>query len=166
MKRLVVRNKNRSGFIQGQTALWAMAIAISAVVGQAKAETLPGGDQVTASSPQIAWRTNLRLAWTEAAKRNVPMVIFITSDRCHFCDVMKRDTWSDDGVSQLVAGRYLAIELKPGRNAEALSQMEVPAYPTTLVATHDGKIVAHRVGYQSAMEMRSLLAEAEASQRR
>jgi hypothetical protein len=74
---------------------------------------------------------------------------------------MKRDTWHDRAISRQISRRFVAIELDAQRNAQTLTQLSVPAFPTTLVASPVGKVVSHRVGYQSPDEMLALLGDAE-----
>lgn len=126
-----------------------------------QAQTPVGEQRLVAASSQITWHSDLRSGWAEAKSRNVPMVVFVTSDRCHYCDAMKRDTWASATVAGRIASRFVAIELTPDRNAQALAHIDVPAYPTTLVALADGKVVAQRVGYQGVTELLGLLAQAE-----
>ena len=106
---------------------------------------------------KVYWHTNLSSGWAEAKKRNLPMVIFITSERCTYCDAMKRNSWCNDQIQRSVSSQFVAIELKPGRNDATLSKIDVPAFPTTLVGIPDGKIISHAVGYQPPTELQSLL---------
>ena len=87
------------------------------------------------------------------------MVIFVTSQNCHYCDAMKRDTWRDAGIRRRVANEFIAIELTLDRNAEALSRIGVKAFPMTLVGLPEGRIVSHRKGYQNAAALNDVLEE-------
>ncbi|MCO8122994.1 thioredoxin family protein [Stieleria sp. TO1_6] len=109
------------------------------------------------SSQDILWHEDFQLGWSEAKRLGRPMLIFITSGRCHYCDAMKRDTWCNGGVLQRVKQHYVAIRLTPDRNASVLNRINVPAYPTTLIGHPDGHIVAHKIGYQPPGEMQLLL---------
>ncbi|WP_146522046.1 thioredoxin family protein [Stieleria varia] len=107
----------------------------------------------------VQWHDNLEAGWRQARQLKRPMVIFITSRQCIYCDAMKRDTWCDQSVTQQLRDGYVAIRLTPEHNAETLSRIKVPAYPTTLIGLPEGKVVAHRIGYQPANTVRSLLGE-------
>lgn len=87
------------------------------------------------------------------------MVIFITSNRCSYCDAMKNSTWRDQSVLQKIRNGFVAIRLTPDRNGDDLKRIHVPAYPTTLVGTPKGRVVGHRIGYQPAGEVHTLLGE-------
>ncbi len=158
MNRIMVFAGIRSG-IRSWAALGFAAIVLFSVTQRASAEP----NYVAASgqnSSRIDWHTDLRSGWSDARRRNLPMVIFITSGRCHYCDAMRRDTWRNDSIRRRIAGRFVAIELTPERNARTLSKIHVPAYPMTLLGIPAGKVIAHRIGYQPPNAMLALLAEA------
>jgi hypothetical protein len=115
---------------------------------------------VLPTGPNITWHNSLDAGWAESRRRQVPMVIFITSKQCHYCDSMKRDTWCDPSVRQRMAGDFVAIELTPARNSHTLSRIDVKMYPMTLVGLPAGKIISHRLGYQPPSGLHGLLSEA------
>jgi len=125
--------------------------------------SIQDGDQGRAG-PMVAWHNNLKSGWREAKRRGVPMVIFITSDNCVYCDAMKQNTWCDKQVQRRLAGKFVAIRLNTLRNRETLSRIQVQTYPTTLLGSPNGKVIGHRVGYQPPAELQSFLAEAEPQQ--
>ncbi|EMI23052.1 hypothetical protein RMSM_00029 [Rhodopirellula maiorica SM1] len=108
----------------------------------------------------MTWHRTLRAGWQEARRRNVPMVIYISTDHCVYCDAMKRDTWCDETVEQRVSQDFVAILLTPQENQATLGRIDVSAYPTTLIGVPEGKIVGHRTGYQPAAAVHQFLSEA------
>ena len=148
--------------IRSLAALGLAVIVFSSIARHSSADTPQSYVSIgNARASEIYWHTDLRSGWAEAHQRKLPMVIFITSNRCHYCDAMKRDTWRNDSIRRQIAGGFVAIELNPQRNAETLARIDVPAYPTTLLGIPDGKVIAHRVGYQQPNQLRGLLAEAD-----
>ncbi len=113
----------------------------------------------TVTAPTIQWHEDLNSGWRESRRRNVPMVIFITSDHCSYCDAMKRDTWCDGSIRTRIAGGFVAIRLNPRRNAATLSRIRVKMYPTTLVGLPQGKVVGHRLGYRPPAALHQLLSD-------
>ena len=91
------------------------------------------------------------------------MVIFITTDRCRYCDAMKQDTWCNDSIRSRLRD-FVAIRLTPQRNSATLGRINVKMYPTTLMGVPEGKIVSHREGYQPPAAVHQLLTESESSQ--
>ncbi|TWU57525.1 thioredoxin family protein [Rubripirellula reticaptiva] len=117
----------------------------------------PSFQQSTAAPPLVSWHRSLESGWEESRRRNVPMVIYITTERCTYCDAMKRDTWCDQDVQQDLANGFVAIQLSQQENSATLDRIKVTTYPTTLIGVPQGKIVAHRTGYQPALAIKSLL---------
>ena len=111
-------------------------------------------------SPEISWHNSLESGWRESRRSGRPMVIFITSDRCKYCDAMKQSTWCESSVRRRIGRGFVAIRLKPGQNDESLSRIDVPMYPTTIVGSPAGKVIAHRTGFQPPGSLHELLTDA------
>lgn len=109
----------------------------------------------------VVWHETLEAGWQESRRRDVPMVIYITTENCKYCDAMKRDTWCEQTVRQRLARGFVAIRLNPKRNSATLSRIDVQTYPTTLVGIPEGKIIGHRKGYQPPAALHGLLTEAK-----
>jgi thioredoxin-related protein len=105
----------------------------------------------------IVWHDDLDSGWRESKRTGRPMVIFITSSHCRYCDAMKSATWHDLGVKSRVGNEFVAVQLCPERNAKELSRIQVDVYPTTLVALPQGKVIDHRKGYQPPDLLHALL---------
>lgn len=109
----------------------------------------------------VVWHETLEDGWRESRRRGIPMVIYITSDRCSYCDAMKRNTWCDESIRHRLSREFVAIRLKRGRNSATLGRIDIQTYPTTLVGVPEGKIVSHRTGYQPPSALHGLLTEAK-----
>jgi hypothetical protein len=105
----------------------------------------------------IIWHGDLDSGWRESKRTGRPMVIFITSSHCRYCDAMKAATWRDLGINSRVGNEFVAVQLCPERNAKELSRIQVDVYPTTLVALPQGKVIDHRKGYQPPDLLHALL---------
>ncbi len=112
---------------------------------------------LAAAEPVIEWQHDFQAGWSLSKQTGRPMVIYITSDHCRYCELMKRDTWSMPQIVKRMSGRFIGIRLTPDEHAQVLSRIKVPAYPMTLVALPEGKVVDHVVGYRTAAELQLLL---------
>lgn len=126
-----------------------------------RAEVSNADRSVTDSGVQ--WHEDLNAGWAESRRSGRPMLIFITSDQCRYCDAMKQSTLSDRHVMGRIKDRFVAIRLSPTRNASVLGRIRVAGYPTTLVGLPEGKVLDHRVGYQPVRELLRLLDRAEST---
>ena len=130
-------------------------VLVSGASTFAEMPNVPEGTQP--QSTAVVWHENFDTGWQEARRRGIPMLIYITSDRCHYCQAMKRDTWCDQSVLARVAKDFVAIRLSPRDNSHVLNRIDIPAYPMTLIGIPQGKIIDHRVGYQPPARMHELL---------
>ncbi|MGB7345217.1 MAG: thioredoxin family protein [Pirellulaceae bacterium] len=112
-----------------------------------------------AAAVPVAWHTDLQSGWREAKRLDIPMVIFITTDDCVYCDAMNQNTWCDQSVQQRLAGKFVAIRLNPRNNQKTLSRIKVDTFPTTLLGTPNGKVIGHRIGYQPPAALQTFLSD-------
>ena len=117
------------------------------------------GQSGVVREPEIQWFDSLESGWKAARETGRPMVIFITSEHCLYCDAMKKNTLCEPSVRDRLLKRFIPIRLRPDSNARVLSRVEVTAFPTTLVAHPRGKVVAHRIGYQPVDQFHQFLSE-------
>ena len=140
---------NAQGQSDGYSEPTALAASKTSLVGP---EASANGSQ-----KQIFWHENLESGWRESRRLGRPMVIFITSARCRYCDAMKAETWSDFGIENRIGSEFVAVRLTPELNSMELSRISVQVYPTTLVALPQGKVVDHRTGFQPPSLLHGLL---------
>ena len=105
------------------------------------------------------WHEELETGWKASKETGLPMLIFITSKQCSFCEAMKVNTLCDPTVRARLFRRFIPIRLRPDANNRVLSRIKVTSFPTTLVAHPGGKVVAHRIGYQPVDRFHELLSE-------
>lgn len=125
------------------------------------------GGQELASSTVVAsestneprWHEELEAGWEASKETGLPMLIFITSEQCTFCDAMKENTLCDPTVRERLFRRFIPIRLRPDANNRVLSRIKVTTFPTILVAHPRGKVLAHRTGYQPVDRFHELLSE-------
>jgi protein disulfide-isomerase len=125
---------------------------------------LPVSIQSSTSSDAVApvaWHTTLQSGWKESRRSGLPMVIFITTNDCVYCDAMKQNTWCDKQVLRRLAGKFIPIRLNPLHNRKTLDRIDVDTYPTTLLGSPKGKVIGHRIGYQPPAAVQSFLSEAQ-----
>ncbi|WP_146402229.1 thioredoxin family protein [Planctomycetes bacterium CA13] len=136
---------------QGETSVFA---GVHNVTSRASATNSPNGE-----TAKVSWFRDFRAGWRESVRRNVPMVIYISSDNCSYCEAMQRDTWCDSSIRQRLGRDFVAIHLTPEQNEATLRRIKVDTYPTTLIGAPEGKVVGHRRGYQPVVALHQLLSE-------
>lgn len=112
------------------------------------------------AATDIAWHDSLESGWRVSRESGLPMVIFITSEHCTYCDAMQSSTWCESSVRERIGAGFIAIRLRQGHNDKTLGRIRIPMYPTTLIGTPEGKVIGHRSGFQPPGGLHQLLSEA------
>lgn len=158
----------------GSLTLLFCSLGVSPSAAEMPGEMLREGTQLissaagvmTGAQSRVTWHDSMKSGWAESKRRKVPMVIFITSGHCRFCDAMKRDTWCDREIGTRLASDFVAIRLTPELNASTLGRIKVETYPMTLIGTPEGKIIGKRIGYQPTGVIHRLLSKAHSQIKR
>ncbi len=157
----------RSMVLLGWVSVWSVALAAVPAAAQTRratrCEAPTWGTLIKTSSdaPAILWHDDLESGWRESRRRDLPMVIFITSENCTYCDAMKRETWGNPSVRERIANGFVAIRLTPRKNAATLKRIDIKMFPMTLIGEPRGKVIGHRMGYQPPAALHQLLSEAK-----
>ena len=114
-------------------------------------------------SAQITWHDDAHEAVRIARAERRPLLVYVTSAHCRYCRKMERQTWKDEAVIRSIAGRYVPLKLSSERHAEAVEQLNVQAFPTTILLTADIKIHEGAQGMLSPEETARLLARGPAA---
>ncbi|MBM3979102.1 MAG: DUF255 domain-containing protein [Planctomycetes bacterium] len=122
------------------SALW--------LVEPARAQPLP--PPAPPAPAKVAWWTDYNAARKEAHEKGLPLVVVIGTDDCFYCRKLEAGPLKDAGVSNLLAGGFVALKLDATRAPDIAKALKVQLYPTTVIAAPDGKIHAFIEGYVEA----------------
>ncbi|MFV2069250.1 MAG: thioredoxin family protein [Pirellulales bacterium] len=103
----------------------------------------------------IDWYSDMPSAWSVSRELGRPMLLFFTMDGCHYCTKMRQATLTDPRVVAEVEGGYVAATIRAASNPQLVRQLHIERFPTTLIASPDGKILAVINGYVAPAELRS-----------
>lgn len=96
---------------------------------------------------KIEWQRSLTEAKRVAQESGKPMLIFVTSAGCRYCTQMKQTTLVDPVLVEEVNETFVPAYLDAGQNADVVRSLGIQAFPTTLLATPDGKVREMVRGY-------------------
>lgn len=117
--------------IPSMTAI--LLIVASSVIGTARGE--------------IPWQRSPEAAFNLARVSGKPILVYVGTEWCHFCEQMKRDTWSDPHVVAVVSQSYETLTLDGDRDKSIVKKLGLNGYPATLLYDSGGHFIAKRDGF-------------------
>jgi len=115
----------------------------------------------TASADEIAWRSDLRTAWSEAQEQHRPLLVFITRDDCPYCTKMKQSTYLDAHIVERVDEGFIPVVVDSAVEEKFVHDLKVSAFPTTVLISPDAKILDRIKGFVEPEKFDARLVAAE-----
>jgi YHS domain-containing protein len=109
------------------------------------------------------WLSNFEHANAEAQRLGVPLVVHFAAPWCVPCQKMEREVLNGSELKQLFGRDIVAVKVDGPSNQELLEQFSVLAYPSDVLISTDGNVIARRQGFQSADGYLTLLKHLAAS---
>ncbi len=101
----------------------------------------------TALAQKIQWLRSATDAAQVAAETGKPILVYVRSASCHYCDLMQQNVWQDPAMAQRITRDFVPLKLTREDNAEAVKVLKIKGFPSTLVFSPDRRFL-HRVdGY-------------------
>ncbi|VTS02117.1 DUF255 domain-containing protein [Tuwongella immobilis] len=102
------------------------------------------------SAEPIAWRTEYNAARQEANQKNRPLLIDIGTEACTYCKKLDLTTFQDPTVMTLLNQRFVPLKVDGNLEPNLTQALRITVYPTLIIASTDGKILAMIEGYMDA----------------
>ncbi len=112
---------------------------------------------------EIRWLKSAEQAALEAEKTGKPILVYVRSENCHYCDKLQKDVWTFPQAASYVARKYIPLKLSKELNPAAVKSLKIKGYPTTLVFSAKREFVAKVEGYMPAGALFATIAESEAT---
>ena len=132
----------------GSTLVAAMMLLVGAAVSQAQ-------DAQDSRTDAIEWHQSIEEAKKIARDTGRPMLIFVTMQNCRYCTEMKQTTLVDPEMIKDTNASYVATYLDESQNRELVRSLGIRSFPTTLLATPDGRVREMVRGYVGADSLRN-----------
>jgi TolA-binding protein len=126
------------------------AISVAAACLLAAAPALVHA-QSPSLSPEIQFRSNYGDARQEAEKKGLPIVLYLTTDNCMWCQRLVAETFGDPAVAKVMNTRYVPLKIHAAQEPGLIQTLKVTSYPTVILAGPDGKILTTIQGFKDAV---------------
>ena len=109
--------------------------------------------QLNANAQQkVQWLRSATQAAEVAKKTGKPILVYVRSASCVWCDRMQKDVWENPQAAGVISQQFVPLKLTREQNAEALQALQVKGFPATIVFSADKKYLHKIDGYVNSSE--------------
>ncbi len=108
----------------------------------------------------IHWVQEYNEARLKGIAESRPVLLFVTTDNCIYCEKMHTQTFGDASIVREVVQSFVPAQLKLEPESELAKQLRITIYPTTLIIASDGTILDYARGYLSTEDLQSRMSQA------
>lgn len=102
------------------------------------------------AAEKVEWRTDYDSARKEAAEKNQPLFLDFGTEDCVHCRRMDQITFRDPAIIKMLNERFIPLKIDANREPRLAQSLRIQAYPTFIIAGHDGKILGWIEGFLDA----------------
>lgn len=111
---------------------------------------------------QPLWLESAGQAAELAMASGKPILVYVRSENCHYCDLLQKKTWQDPKVRALIEREMIPLKLTLEENREAVEAMKVRGYPSTLLFSANREYLARIDGFVTPQEFTARIAKVHA----
>ena len=112
---------------------------------------------MAAERSPINWQDWSNEALEEAEREDKLILLNISAPWCHWCHVMDRTTYSDEGIARILAERFIPIKVDTDKRPDIQERYLLGGWPTTAFLIPDGRILSGTTFISTDAMMRKLL---------
>ncbi|MEZ6138006.1 MAG: thioredoxin family protein [Pirellulaceae bacterium] len=107
----------------------------------------------------VEWLRSAEQAAELSKKTGKPIMIYVRSENCHYCDRMQQEVWQNPMTAAIVMREFVPLKLTREENKEAVEAMKVKGYPSTLIFSAARTYVGRLDGYLSNEKFLAAISE-------
>ena len=134
-----------------------VCLALIGFSSSVQAQTQPPAD-----SEQPQWLESASEAAELAKVTGKPILVYVRSENCHYCDLLQKKTWQDPKVRAIIHKEMIPLKLTLEENREAVEAMKVRGYPSTLLFSANREYLARIDGFVTPQEFTARIAKVHA----
>ncbi len=105
----------------------------------------------------LVWNEDMQVAWKNAQEKGQPLLLFVSTEHCSYCERMKRQTFQDKTVIKHVSEGFVAVAVDAEKQSELVKKLRVRLLPTTVIVDVEGRVVDSIRGFQTAEQLHKRL---------
>jgi len=102
--------------------------------------TFAGSSLLAEDAEAVKWHHSISEAKKIAQETGRPLLIFVTMQNCRYCTQMKQTTLVDPTVVEEANESFVSAYVDESTNRELVRSLGIRSFPTTLIATPDGRV--------------------------
>lgn len=102
---------------------------------------------------EIVWQRDIKRAMDESAKSGRPLLIKASTDWCHYCKKMQRETFSNKRIASHVNACFIPVYVDGDIHKGLIRQLGIRSYPTTVVVSPQMQVVTKISGYRTVSQL-------------
>lgn len=95
----------------------------------------------------ITWRPSLVSALGEAGSSDRPVFLQLSSEACHYCQLLESTTFVDKDVVGIINTSYVPVKLNPETDMSVIAKYGITSLPSMLVIRANNEVVEKIPGY-------------------
>ena len=119
----------------------------------------------TSQGAEVSWFHSPDKALAAAETSQRPLLLFVGSKHCRYCQKMKRQTFANQQVVKQIQQGFVPLAIDADASPEVVKQLGVQGLPTTIVVSPQGTVLARLKGYAPPKRLRAELTQALRRQR-
>jgi thioredoxin-related protein len=115
--------------------------------------------QPAESNAEIPWLRSATEAAMLSQKTGKPILVYIRSKNCHYCDLLQKNTWQNPETRTQVMRDMIPLKLTLEENKEAVEAMKVKGFPSVVIFSPRREYLARMDGYMSPEQFQSKVSQ-------
>ena len=100
-----------------------------------------------AGAEEVQWLRSAVQAASLAEETGKPILVYVRSANCHYCDLMQSNVWQDPLAASAINRDFIPLKLTREENPEAIEVLKIKGFPSTIIFSGDRRYVDRLDGY-------------------
>lgn len=116
----------------------------------------------SATAQEVRWRADYAAARKDAAAAGKPLLLDFAAEWCGPCKRMEATTFRTPAVIAAVNAAAIPVRVDADKDAWLVKAAGIQAFPTLILLSPEGKVIARREGFADAAQVTEFLRQAPA----